>query len=338
VSDRDPLHSTSETLVSVVLPTHLSAPPFISEAVISVIDQTWGFWELIVVDDGSPDPDSLVAQVSIDSRVRVVRSTRGGVARARNLGLTHALGSLVAFLDHDDVWYPEHLSKAVHTLANNPAAVAAFSSMEVLRGAGRGSDHIIGAAPVDRHSVLTGRRPSLNTMVIRREPLEEVGGFDPRYDGADDLDLIYKLVSRGLYAYVDAVTVFYRVHDDNWSRDVRSMAISGDEVRRDHLRRAKWSGDAEAVSDLRAATRSARRYYAGVALGDAVGAARAGQARPAAAMAWWALRYSPAGVTEAVGKVVARRWRRERGQDGARGAPGVSHPGSSGGRTGVHDR
>jgi glycosyltransferase involved in cell wall biosynthesis len=308
VSDGSSFDSKAEPLVSVVLPTHLSDPPFIGEAVASVVDQTWGNWELIVVDDGSPDPDALSARVRVDPRVGLVRSLRGGVARARNLGVAHARGSLVAFLDHDDVWYPEHLSKAVDTLADNPAAVAAFSSMEVVRGAGPGSDGFDGTGPVDRHSVLTGRRPSLNTMVIRREPLTAVRGFDPRYDGADDLDLIYKLVEKGLYAYVDAVTVFYRVHDHNWSRDVRGMAISGDEVRRDHLQRARGSGDTDAVSGLRAATRSARRYYAGVAFGDAVGAARANRVRPAAVLAWWAVRYSPVGVAEAVGKLLARGW------------------------------
>jgi glycosyltransferase involved in cell wall biosynthesis len=308
VSDRSSFDSKAEPLVSVVLPTHLSDPPFIGEAVASVVDQTWGEWELIVVDDGSPDPDALSARVSVDPRVGLVRSTRGGVARARNLGLARARGSLVAFLDHDDVWYPEHLSLAVDTLADNPAAVAAFSSMEVARGGGPGSDGFTGTGRIDRHSVMSGRRPSLNTMVFRREPLTAVGGFDPRYDGADDLDLIYKLVEKGLYAYVDAVTVFYRVHDHNWSRDVRSMASSGDEVRRDHLQRARWSGDTDAVSDLRAARRGARRYYAGVAFGDAVGAARAKHVRPAVVLAWWAVRYSPAGVAEAAAKLLARRW------------------------------
>lgn len=308
MSDGSSFDSTTEPLVSVVLPTHLSDPPFIGEAVASVVDQTWGNWELVVVDDGSPHPDALSARVSVDPRVHLVRLTRGGVARARNLGVTHARGSFVAFLDHDDVWYPEHLSKAVDSLADNPAAVAAFSSMEVVRGGGPGSDGFTGTGRVDRHSVLTGRRPSLNTMVIRRQPLTAVGGFDPRYDGADDLDLIYKLVEKGVYAYVDAVTVFYRVHDDNWSRDVRAMAVSGDGVRRDHLQRARWSGDTDAVSDLRAARRGARRYYAGVAFGDAVGAARAEHVRPAVVLAWWAVRFSPVGVAEAVGKLLARRW------------------------------
>jgi glycosyltransferase involved in cell wall biosynthesis len=308
VSDASSFDSTTEPLVSVVLPTHLSHPPFIGEALASVVGQTWGNWELIVVDDGSPHPDALSARVSVDPRVRLVRSTRGGVARARNLGGAQARGSFVAFLDHDDVWYPEHLSKAVDTLADNPAAVAAFSSMEVVRGGERGSDDFTGVAPVDRHSVLTGRRPSLNTMVIRRQPFTAVGGFDPRYDGTSDLDLIYKLVEKGFYAYVDAVTVFYRVHDDNWSRDVRRMPVSGDEVRRDHLQRARRFGDADAVSDLRAARRGARRHYAGVALGDAIGAARARHVRPAVVLVSWAVRYSPVGVAEAVGKSLARRW------------------------------
>ena len=156
-------------------------------------------------------------------RIRVVRTTRGGVARARNLGTENARGDLVAFLDHDDAWYPGHLAATVDALARDESAVASFTAMEVVRGPSRDHVRISGVdSRVDRHSVLSGgRRPSLNTMVIRREAMEAVGGFDPRFEGADDLDLVYKLVEEGSYAYVDAVTVVYRLHDENWSRDTR---------------------------------------------------------------------------------------------------------------------
>ena len=82
-------------LVSIVIPTYQSNPPFLAEALASVIGQDWANWEVIVVDDGSPDPDALPRPWSVsDPRVRLVRSDdRSGAARARNLGLDKLKGS-----------------------------------------------------------------------------------------------------------------------------------------------------------------------------------------------------------------------------------------------------
>jgi glycosyltransferase involved in cell wall biosynthesis len=306
--------SVNRPLVSVVLPTHLSEPPFIRDAVASVVDQTWTEWELVVVDDGSPDPETLAGLVGADPRVRVVRTAWGGVARARNLGTQNARGDLVAFLDHDDAWYSGHLAATVEALLRNTSAVAAFTAMEVVRGPNR--EHVRTArieGTVDRHSVLSGgARPSLNTMVIRRPALDAVGGFDPRLEGADDLDLVYKLVEEGPYAYVDAVTVVYRLHDENWSRDTRGMGITGDQVVRDHLERARRAGDGDTEADLQVARRKARRYHSGAAVADAVGAWRARQFRSAVSLAWWAVRFSPAGVASAARLMWRRRQSRFR--------------------------
>ena len=123
-------------LVSIVIPTYQSNPPFLAEALASVIGQDWANWEVIVVDDGSPDPDVLKALVSVDPRVRLVRSDdRSGAARARNLGLEQAQGELVAFLDNDDIWYPERLSTTIQALAHHKEAVGAYTAFDVVRGA-----------------------------------------------------------------------------------------------------------------------------------------------------------------------------------------------------------
>jgi glycosyltransferase involved in cell wall biosynthesis len=309
-NERDPgaRSSVSRPLVSIVLPTHQSQPPFIREAVASVVAQTWTQWELVAVDDGSPDPEALGALVVVDPRIRVVRTTRGGVSRARNLGTENARGDVVAFLDHDDAWYPGHLAATVNALSRDESAVASFTVMEVVRGPSRDHVRISGVdSRVDRHSVLSGgRRPSLNTMVIRREPMEAVGGFDPRFEGADDLDLVYKLVEEGSYAYVDAVTVVYRLHDENWSRDTHAMGVAGDQVVRAHLERARQAGDTDTAADLRRARRKARRCHSDAAVADAIGEWRARQVRSAVALAWWAVRFSPGGVVRA-GRVMCRR-------------------------------
>ncbi|MGA3222019.1 MAG: glycosyltransferase family A protein [Acidimicrobiales bacterium] len=111
-------------VVSVVVPTHLPDPPYLREALASVIAQDWANWEAIVVDDGSTATNETLEElVGADPRIRLLRGPRGGPARARNRGLRQARGELVAFLDSDDYWYPSHLASAVSTLAGNQEAV-----------------------------------------------------------------------------------------------------------------------------------------------------------------------------------------------------------------------
>jgi glycosyltransferase involved in cell wall biosynthesis len=305
----DAAGQTAAPLVSVVLPTHLSPPPYLKEAVASVVDQTWTRWELVVVDDGSPDPDG-VAKVlgDVDPRVRIVRTVRGGPAQARNLGAAHATGDLITFLDHDDVWYPEHLSKSVAALVGDAAAVAAFAAMEIV-SADRAHGRTVEGREVDRHTVLSGGdRPSLNALVIRRVWFDEVDGFDTRYECGEDVDLIFKLVEHGHFAYVDEVAAIYRIHDENWSGDTRRTGVSVDRMMGDHLRRARRSGDTEARRDLRGSKRHGRRFYAEVAVGKAVATWRAKQHWSAVVLMWWAMRFSPVGAMRGAGKLVARRW------------------------------
>ena len=287
--------SPPSPLVSIVIPTHLSEPPFLAETLASVIGQEWATWEVIVVDDGSPDPDALRRLVSIDSRIGVVSSARGGVAQARNLGFEHARGDLVAFLDHDDIWYPNHLSTAIENLANNHAAVCSYSAFDVVRGTAKEpvrTDHQQG--PVTRHTVLSGgNRPSITTMVIRRDAMAATGGFNPAFDGADDLDLVYRLVDQGPYVRADVVTVAYRSHDENWSKDSRAMASGFRRVLAANLDRVRAAGDVEAEADLEFLQHKLRPYLTRGAIVDAATAVRSHEFRRATALAFWAIRFSP---------------------------------------------
>jgi glycosyltransferase involved in cell wall biosynthesis len=287
--------SPPSPIVSIIIPTHLSEPPFLAETLASVIGQEWTNWEVIVVDDGSPDPDALCRLVSIDPRIGVVRSARGGVARARNLGFEHARGELVAFLDYDDVWYPNHLSTAIDTLANDHGAVASYSAFDVVRGAAKQPVRTARQrGPVTRRTVLSGgNRPSIVTTVVRSDAMAASGGFDPAFDGADDLDLLYRLVDQGPYVRADVVTVAYRLHDDNRSRDIRAMASAAIRVLATNLDRVRAAGDFEAAADLELLQHKSRRYWADRAIVDVVTAVRSRQLGRATALTFWALRFSP---------------------------------------------
>ena len=296
--------SPASPLVSIIIPTHRSEPPFLAETLASVIGQEWANWEVIVVDDGSPDPDALRKLVSIDPRISVVRTASGGVARARNLGFEHARGDLVAFLDYDDVWYPNHLSTAVGNLANNERASASYSAFDVVQGATKEpvrTAHQQG--PVTRHTVLSGgNRPSITTMVVRRDAMAAAGGFNPVFDGADDLDLVYRLVDQGPYVRSDVVTVAYRKHDDNWSRDGGAMASGFRRVLAANLERLTAAGDVEAVAYMKSFEHDQRRYLARGALVDAGTAARSRQYGRAATLTFSAVRTSPAGAASVLSR------------------------------------
>ena len=107
------------SLFSVIIPTY-SRPVFLQEAIDSVLAQTTSDYEIIVVDDASPEP----VVVPEHSRIRVVRAeVNGGSARARNIGVEAATGDVVAFLDDDDTWTPQRLSFALAALERAPVAV-----------------------------------------------------------------------------------------------------------------------------------------------------------------------------------------------------------------------
>lgn len=101
-------------LVSVIMPSYNTAK-YIAESIESVINQTYPYWELIIVDDCSTDDtDSVVANYLSDTRIRYLKNEKNsGAAISRNYALREAKGKWIAFLDSDDVWLPEKLEKQI---------------------------------------------------------------------------------------------------------------------------------------------------------------------------------------------------------------------------------
>ena len=118
--------SLTEPLVSVVMPAY-KCERYISKAIESVIQQTYTNWELIVINDDSPDSSEAIAQeyAKKNSRIRVIHQIpNAGCAEARNMGISHANGKYIAFIDSDDEWVATKLEKQIQLLKIQKAQIA----------------------------------------------------------------------------------------------------------------------------------------------------------------------------------------------------------------------
>ena len=116
MKERGGAQTRSTPSVSVVIPTY-NVAPYIAETLNSVFAQTFSDFEVIVVDDGSPDGEELERALGpYLERVRYMRQENRGAGAARNHGVREARGEFIAFLDSDDLWMPEYLEEQVRFL------------------------------------------------------------------------------------------------------------------------------------------------------------------------------------------------------------------------------
>ncbi len=174
--------------VSVILPVY-RVEKYIGAAVESVLEQTYKDFELIIVDDGSPDRSVEICQQFTDPRIKIIRQENRGLAGARNTGIRHAQAEYFAFLDGDDLWLPEKLEKNVEHLQNSPDVGVSFSRSALIDEAGK----FLGTYLMPRLKEITPSRLLLenpvgngSSAVIRREVFEAIKFQDNLYGNMED--------------------------------------------------------------------------------------------------------------------------------------------------------
>ena len=210
--------------VSVVIPAY-NVAPFIAETLDSVLAQTFRDYEIVVVNDGSPDTAALEQQLTgyFDAIV-YLRQANGGAARARNTGIEHARGDLIAFLDGDDVWRPEYLREQIEYL--DAGGLEMVYANALMFGAVRTPnetymDKAPSDGPADCAAIVRGRCNVVTSgTIVSRQRVLEVGLFDsslPRI-GMEDFDLWLRLAKAGTrIGYQRKVLLHYRVSPNSLS-------------------------------------------------------------------------------------------------------------------------
>jgi len=182
-------------LVSVVTPVYNTDTRWLRACIESVKSQAYPNWELCLVDDGSTRAETraLLGQYESDPRIKMKRlPTNGGIAAASNAALTLAEGEFVAFLDHDDELTPDALFEVVAFLNDHRDADFIYSDEDKLELDDTRTEPYFKPDWSPQH-FLTNMYTS-HLMVVRRTLVERIGGFRLGYEGAQDYDLVLRLI------------------------------------------------------------------------------------------------------------------------------------------------
>jgi len=291
---RRPSSSAPLPRVSVVIPAFNSCA-FIEATIASVLRQDFDSFEIVIVDDGSTDetPDVVRAmEVQHPGRIRLVEQSNSGSAVARNRGVREARGELIAFIDADDLWFPEKLGAQVRYLDANPDVGIVYCGWaELLPGDTPDLDRAesANASPHEIDPDASGWLYTTllddcvvwtSTVVARRALLERVGGFDPDLRRGQDYDYWLRASRETRIDKLARIMALYRIHRQSITHQLHARNFQY-EVLVKNL--ARWGRDSAYCrrmpwTRLRRRLSSTWHYYGAVQLNfgehvDAIGSA-----------------------------------------------------------------
>jgi glycosyltransferase involved in cell wall biosynthesis len=235
---------TRNPLVSVIM-IFLNEERFIEEAIVSVIAQTYEQWELLLVDDGSTDGSPAIALKYVEQYPEKVHylehegHRNRGMSATRNLGIRHAKGELITFLDGDDIYLPQKLERQVAILNSQPEAMMLYGqTMDWFSWTGQPKDsqrdliydlcvptHRLIQPPVLFNLCLQRKAPTPCTCsaIMRREVFEALGGFEESFRGLyeDQVFFMKAMLQVPIYV-VDECWDKYRRHPDSCNSMART--------------------------------------------------------------------------------------------------------------------
>ena len=201
-----PGSSSSAPTVAVVIPTH-QRPALLAESLASVLSQSVAPAEIVVATDVGDDTETADLVSRVAPTARIVRSVGRGASASRNAGYRATSSAIVAFLDDDDRWGREHLEIAVGDLTASGVDAAVVAARQ-FDDSGFGPVRRMPSGLLASDVIVVNPGVTGSNLVIRRDALDALGGFDEALWVSNDKDLFFRFLERGFsYASVDRVVV-----------------------------------------------------------------------------------------------------------------------------------
>jgi glycosyltransferase involved in cell wall biosynthesis len=223
-----------EKMVSIIMPVY-NGEKYIKQAIECVFDQSYQEWELIIVDDGSMDNTANIIGTFSDQRIHYLFQENRGEAAARNTGMGQMKGEYMAFIDADDLYFPNALEDMVSYLDEHPQHGSVFSDGYICDQHGKQLMRLTEIRP----RIFTGNilnplviTPSIVTVpVCTMTRTSSVRKYEMRFDTENNLigtdwDFWIRLAVNESFGYLDKLTCKYRIHQTNITR------VYGEEKRR----------------------------------------------------------------------------------------------------------
>jgi O-antigen biosynthesis protein len=203
-----------DSKVSIIVPTW-NRGFVISRAIESALKQSYSNFELIISDDGSTDnTEEVVYRLSFsDYRIKYIKNEHAGVSRARNIGLEHSAGQLIAYLDSDNVWAEHYLLLMVNTLIDNSYANTLYCAIKRVIDTSPLKE-LISFRHYDRKYLLSRNYIDMNIFMHRRHLFEKLGGFNEEINVLEDWDLIMRYTKDNSPYVLECILATYYFEKD----------------------------------------------------------------------------------------------------------------------------
>ncbi len=209
-------------IVSVIMPT-FNREVLLIEAVDSVLRQSYKYWELIIVDDGSVDNTASVikSRYGHEPRIKYISQPNQGQSVARNNGVEASTGEYVAFLDSDNVWEPHRLQEGVAVLIENPNVGLCYADVIYIDAQGDELHRV----NMPRYSglvfpkLIVDNFVSMNTVMVRRAVLPSMRPFNQSNRLDEDYELWLDMSVKNEYCYIPQYLARYRIEGERISNN-----------------------------------------------------------------------------------------------------------------------
>lgn len=231
--------------ISVIVPIY-NVEQYVAETIRSVLAQTYGDFELLLIDDGSPDRSVAVCAQFSDPRIRLIRQANRGLAGARNTGIRQATGEYLAFLDSDDLWVPEKLARHVAHLDRRPEVGVSYARSAFIDAQGQPlnayqmpkltgitTPHLLCRNPVGNGSAPVIRRQVFEEIRFRaNQDTQEDCYFDERFRQSEDIEcwIRISIQTRWHFEGLPEALTLYRLNDSGLSANLFEQLDSWEKV------------------------------------------------------------------------------------------------------------